>query len=124
MTIDFRRFSLGKTQVTINRFETVESSPGVYTKNQTDTILAWASVQPYDTVDPAQIFEPQAGQWVDEVYWMFIDQVIFMNNNQETNETADIIVADGVSYRPVRVQKWLHLSNEHYKVLLQRFDGD
>ncbi len=123
MTIDFRRFALGKTQIEIQRYSSTNVG-GIIERTLTETITAWASVQPYDTVDPAQIFEPQIGQWVDEVYWMFIDQVIYMNNNQETNKTADIIVADGISYRPVRVQKWLHLSNEHYKVLLQRFDGD
>jgi len=126
MTIDFRRFSLGKTKIEIQRFigEYPDGS-SVFVRTLNQTIDAWASVQPYDTVEPEQIFEPMTGQWVNEVYWMFIDQVVYQNNNQDiTNPVADLILVDSVLYRPIRVQKWLHLSNEHYKVLLQRYDGD
>lgn len=123
MTIDFRKFSLNKTEIRIDRYAGSYVG-GIYQRTGPTSTTAWASVQPYDTVDPAQIFEPQVGQWVDEVYWMYINQVIYQNDNENSNPTADLIIVDGVTYRPVRVQKWLHLSNEHYKVLLQRYDGD
>ncbi|TDI74604.1 MAG: hypothetical protein E2O82_03735 [Betaproteobacteria bacterium] len=121
--IDLRRFSLNKTQIQIQRYSSTLVD-GIVQKTLDETLQAWASVQPYDTVDPSSRFEPEVGRWVEEKYIMYIDQVIYQDNSSDLHPDADIIVADGVEYEPIRVQKWLHLNNEHYKVLLQRYDGD
>ncbi len=123
MAIDYRRFSLGKTQISIERY-TSTLVDGVWQRVLDSTLTDWASVQPYNTVDPADRFEPQAGIWIEERYVMYIGQVVYPYDSESSNPTSDIIIADGVKYQPIRVQKWLHLNHEHYKVVLKLYDGD
>lgn len=121
--IDLKRFSLAKSKVTIERYSGSYVG-GIYQRAVSETIQTWASVQPYNTVDPSNQFQPTNGSWPEEKYIMYIDQVVYADDPDNPNQTADKITADGVAYEPIRVQKWLHLNNEHYKVILQKWDGD
>ena len=121
--IDFRTFSMNRTEVTVERY-TSTLTAGVYQKTLSSTLTFWASVQPYDTVDPASIYEPEAGSHVEEKLWMYCSELVYSDDSASDNPTADIVIVDEVSFKVKRVQKWLHLSIPYYKALLVRFDGD
>ena len=122
MSIDLRRFSLGKVEVTIDRY-TSTYEDGIHSKSLELTFTAWASTQPYNTIEQDLIFEPQAGERVEEILIMYIDVEIFMSDNTSTNPTSDIVSVKGRQYKPVKVETWDFLNTPHFRVLLRRFDG-
>jgi len=121
--IDLKRFSLGTTQVTINRYIGSYTN-GIFIRTLDTTIETWASVQPYSTVEDDQIFEPVAGEYVEEIRWMYTTEKVYVNDNKKaSNPVTDLIVIEGETWKPTKVEFWQHLTNKHYAVLLQKFDG-
>jgi hypothetical protein len=121
--INLRTFSLGSTQVTIERY-TGSFSGGVFTRVLSTTITTWASVQPYSTVEADQTFDESVGENVEEIRWMFTTEKVYIDNvNNTSHPVGDLITVDGEKWKPIKVEVWQHLQNKHYAVLLQRFDG-
>lgn len=122
MTIDLEKFSLGKVLVTVERY-TSGYTGGIFAKTLDSSFTAWASVQPYNTIEQDLVFEPSGGERVEEILIMYIKEEIFLSDNSSTNPTSDIVLVSGRSYKPVKVENWDFLNNEHYRVLMRRFDG-
>ena len=122
MTIDLQKFSLGKVLVTVERY-TGSYDEGIFTNSLASAFQTWASVQPYNTIEQDLIFEPNAGERVEEILIMYTSVQIFESDNTSTNPTSDIVLILGKSFKPVKVENWGFLNNEHYRVLLRRFDG-
>ncbi len=121
--IDLSRFTLGTTKVTINRY-TGAFVDGVFERTLSESIDTWASVQPYSTVEDDQIFDPRIGEYVEEIRWMYTTEKVYIEDEKNTtNPVADSITVEGEAWKPVKVEVWQHLSNKHYAVLLQKFDG-
>jgi len=121
--IDLKNFTLGSTQVTIERYAG-SYTDGIFSRTLSDTILTWASVQPYSTVEPDQIFDPAMGEYADEIRWMFTTEKVYINDPDETvNPVVDQILVEGAKWKPIKVEVWQHLNNKHYQVLLKKFDG-
>ena len=123
MTIDLKNFSLFNTSIRIDRY-TGSYTDGIYQRTLQESIITFASVQPYSTVEQDQVIDPVSGEWVDEIKLMYTTERIYLNNNQvQVNQTSDIITVDGEQWQPVKVEPWGFLANSHYRVLLNRFDG-
>lgn len=117
-----RRFSLGRVEVTINRYTSAYTN-GIFGKTLSCSFTAWASTQPYNTIEQDLVFEPQAGERVEEILIMYIGVEIFLSDNTSANPTSDIVLVKGRSYKPVKVETWDFLKTPHFRVLLRRFDG-
>jgi hypothetical protein len=122
MTIDLQTFSLGKTLVSVERY-TGSYTDGIFSKSLASAFQTWASVQPYNTIEQDLIFEPNAGERVEEILIMYTNVKIYQSDNSSTNPTSDIVLVLGKSFKPVKVENWIFLNTEHYRVLLKRFDG-
>ena len=120
--IDLRKFTLGTTQVTIERYVGSYNN-GVFSRTLDSTIDTWASVQPYSTVEADQIFEPDAGEYPEEIRQMYTTERVYVNDEKSTNPVADIIIVEGEKWKPIKIEVWQHLNNKHYVALLQKFDG-
>jgi hypothetical protein len=121
--IDLKNFTLGSTKVSIQRY-TGTYTDGIYVRTLASTITTWASVQPYSTVEADEIFEASAGESIEQIRWMYTTEKVYLNDNTvPANATTDLIVVEGVTYKPTKVEEWQHLSIPHYAVLLRKFDG-
>lgn len=120
--IDFARFSLGNTQVTIQRFTSV-SDGGVVTRTLDLSFDLYVSVQPYSTIEQDQIQDPTTGEWVSEIRIMYSPVVVYMNDKDSANPTFDLVLVTGQLWKPIKVEPWQHLDLKHYRVLLRRYDG-
>jgi len=121
--IDLKNFTLGSTKVSIQRY-TGGYTNGIYVRTLASTITTWASVQPYSTVEADEIFDVSAGEYIEQIRWMYTSEKIYVNDKTVTaNATTDLIVVEGVTYKPTKIEEWKHLSLSHYAVLLQKFDG-
>lgn len=122
MTIDLEKFSLGKTLVTVQRY-TSGYTDGIFSKTLYSSFDTWASVQPYNTIEKDLVFEPSGGERVEEILIMYTTVEIFQSDNSSPNPTSDIVLVLGKEFKPVKVENWGFLHNQHYRVLLRRFDG-
>lgn len=122
MTIDLKAFSLGSTQVSIQRY-TGSYTDGVFTRTLSETITTWASVQPYSTIEADQVFDPTTGEYVGQVRLMYTTELIYLNDRDKAANVSDLVVVNSETWRPMKVESWQHLSNKHYRVLLRKFDG-
>lgn len=120
--INFARFSLGGTQVTIERY-TGSYTDGIYGYTLSTTISMYASVQPYSTIEQEQIYD-QLGQRIERFLLMYSNQIVYENKDDVANPTRDLVVVEGRKYKPHRVEAWKHLGLQHYRVILQLYDGD
>ena len=120
--IDLKKFTLGSTQVSIQRY-TGSFTAGVFSRTLSTTITTWASVQPYSTVEADEIFEPAVGEYIEEIRWMYTTEKVYVNDRDSSNPVTDLIVIEGETWKPTKVEVWQHLNNKHYAVLLQKFDG-
>jgi len=122
--IDLKNFSLGKVKVTIDRY-TGTYVNGVFTRSTSTTITTWASVQPYQTIEDEVLFDPNAGEYTDEIRLMYTTEKVYMNDRDTAgNPVTDIVNVEGDKWKPVKVEPWIHLNMEHYLVLLQKWDGN
>jgi hypothetical protein len=122
MTLNLKKFSLGKVQVTIKRY-TGSYINGIYTRALDSTFTEWVSVQPYSTIEQDQLLDPDAGDRIDEIRLMYSPISIRMNDDKNPATPGDLITIMGEDWEPVKVEPWLHLDIEHYRVLLRRYDG-
>ena len=123
MTINLQKFALGKVQVTLNQYSGSYAG-GVYSRTLTSSTQIWVSVQPYSTIEQDQLLDPDMGDRLDEIRLMYSTDLIRMNNDKVNPPTpGDLIVIEGEEWEPVKVEPWQHLNQEHYRVLLRRFDG-
>jgi hypothetical protein len=120
--INLKTFTLGSTEVTIERY-TGSNTNGIYTRTLDTTITTWASVQPYSTVEEDIIFNPATGEYVDEIRQMYTTEKVYVNDRDSSNPFTDLIVVEGEKWKPTKVEAWQHLNQKHYVVLLQKFDG-
>ena len=121
--IDFANFSLGRVQITVDRY-TGSYSEGIFSYSLSSTFQMYASVQPYSTIEQEQIMDV-TGSRIERMLLMYSPQIVYQNNSDDlTNTTRDLITVDGVKYKPVRVESWQHLSLEHFRVILRLYDGD
>lgn len=121
--INFSNFSLSRVQVTVNRY-TGSYTEGIYSYTLDSTFDMWASAQPYSTIEQEQIFDPRIGELVERFILLYTDTLVYENNDVGANPARDLVIVNGVTYKPVRVESWQHLSLEHYRVILQKYDGD
>ena len=121
--INLRTFTLGTTEVTIERY-TGSYTGGVFTRVLDTSFTTWASVQPYSTVEADEIFIPEQGEHLEQIRWMYTTEKVYINDEKETtNPVSDLIIVEGEKFKPIKVETWQHLSLQHYAVLLQKFDG-
>jgi len=120
--INFAKFSLGSTQVTVERY-TGSYTDGIYSYSLDSTFQMYASVQPYSTIEQEQIMDV-TGSRIERMLLMYSPQIVYQNSDDSTNPTRDLITVEGVKYKPVRVESWQHLSLQHYRVILRLYDGD
>ena len=120
--VDFARFSLGQTKVTVDRY-TGSYTDGIYSYSLTSTFEMYASVQPYSTIEQEQIMDV-VGNRIERLLLMYSPQIVYQNSDDGANPTRDLITVEGVKYKPMRVEEWNHLSLNHYRVILRLYDGD
>ena len=120
--INLKTFTLGSTKVTIERY-TGSYTDGIYSRTLATTIDTWASVQPYSTVEEDVLFNPDIGEYVDEIRQMYTTEKVYVNDKDSSNPTTDLIIVEGEKWKPTKVEVWQHLNLRHYVILLQRFEG-
>jgi hypothetical protein len=123
MAIDFKRFNLGKTKVTIERF-VGSYTDGVFSETLSETIEVFASSQPYITIAGDLIPDPTRGEDVEKPLVLYLADRIFMNDSTDPDHTvSDILTIDNRKWKPVQVQRWDFLRLPHYRCVLRLFDG-
>jgi hypothetical protein len=121
--INLANFSLARTPVTVQRYRG-GFSKGVFSYTLERSFQIQASVQPYKTIEDQQIFEPDAGEWNQDIRIMFSREKIYINDNNSADSPRDILIILGEKFKAVRSEVWLHLSEPHYRTILRNWDGD
>ncbi len=121
--INFERFSLGKTQITIERF-IGSYTDGLFSETLSETINTFASSQPYITIEGDLISDPSRGENIQKPLVLYLKERIYMNDATDPDhQVSDLLIIDNRKWKPIQVQRWDFLSLPHFRVVLRLFDG-
>ena len=121
--INFQTFSLGRVEVTIERF-VGSYTDGLFERTLDETINTFASGQPYLTIEGDLISDPMRGEDVEKPLVLYLNERIYMNDSTDPDHpVSDILTIDNRQWKPIQVQRWDFLNLQHYRVVLRLFDG-